>query len=558
MAELVAAACAAPYFRPYTASDVVGTEICGAVKNVIALAVGMAEGLGMGDNSKASIITRGLAETMRLGTALGGDAVTFAGLAGVGDLIATCMSPLSRNHSFGVRLGQGMAVSEVVAVTKQTAEGVKSCTSILDLARNNGVDVPIIEQVDAMIQHDRTAPEVVAALLSRPRKAETACPARVLCSRRAAQARSRAWLRSRQRSSTSSMPTESRIRFSGTLTGSLGMRRRRSSWLSTPPRLVECTHTRVAAQTRSAPSSPPATSMATMPPHPGWRTRSTRGCSRSRAASSRALAWARSTRRCRVRSPRSASQTSIGPAIAPCSVRWVTSRCVVRAAGIRGGCDHGAEQHVAVAGEVLGHRVHDDVGAELERSLQQRRREGVVHDREHAALAGRRQQGRQVGDLEQRVGRRLEPEQVGAVEGREHRAGVGDVDPAHGGRPLGLAGAERGDDAVVGRVGGDDGAAVGEQRQGSRHGRHPRRQHEGVAALEVAERGLEGGPRRVARAGVDHVTVGVVGRGEHERGADLTARHDVLAAERDDAGGGGEPVGIRAGRCLGHARQGMR
>ena len=170
MAELVAAACAAPYFRPYTGSDVVGTEICGAVKNVIALAVGM----GMGDNSKASIITRGLAETMRLGMALGGEAPTFAGLAGVGDLIATCMSPLSRNHSFGVRLGQGLAVSEVIAVTKQTAEGVKSCTSILELARHTGVDVPIIEQVDAMIQHDRSAQEVVSALLSRPRKAETA------------------------------------------------------------------------------------------------------------------------------------------------------------------------------------------------------------------------------------------------------------------------------------------------------------------------------------------------------------------------------------------------
>ncbi len=174
MAELVAAACAAPYFRPYTGNDVVGTEIAGAVKNVIALAVGMVEGLGMGDNSKASIITRGLAETMRLGLALGGESVTFAGLAGVGDLIATCMSPLSRNHSFGVRLGQGMAVSEVVAVTKQTAEGVKSCTAILELARKNDVDVPIIEQVDAMIQHDRTAQEVVSALLSRPRKAETA------------------------------------------------------------------------------------------------------------------------------------------------------------------------------------------------------------------------------------------------------------------------------------------------------------------------------------------------------------------------------------------------
>ena len=174
MAERVAAACAAPYLRPYTGHDVVGTEIAGATKNVIALAVGTAEGLGMGDNSKASIITRGLAETTRLGTALGGEPATFAGLAGVGDLIATCMSPLSRNHSFGVRLGQGLAVSEVIAVTKQTAEGVKSCTSILELARNTGVDVPIIEQVDAMIQHDRTAQEVVSALLSRPRKAETA------------------------------------------------------------------------------------------------------------------------------------------------------------------------------------------------------------------------------------------------------------------------------------------------------------------------------------------------------------------------------------------------
>ena len=149
-----------------------GTEIAGAVKNVIALAVGMAEGLGFGDNSKASLITRGLAETMRLGMAIGGEAPTFAGLAGVGDLIATCMSPLSRNHSFGVKLGQGLSVDEVVAQTSQTAEGVKSCTSILDLARKNGVDVPIIEQVHAMIVEGRTAEDVVRALLSRPRKAE--------------------------------------------------------------------------------------------------------------------------------------------------------------------------------------------------------------------------------------------------------------------------------------------------------------------------------------------------------------------------------------------------
>jgi len=173
-AEQVAAACAAAYFRPYTGTDVVGTELAGAVKNVIALAVGMAEGLGFGDNSKASIITRGLAEMTRLGTALGGSPATFAGLAGVGDLIATCMSPLSRNHTFGVNLGRGMSVAEVVAVTRQTAEGVKSCASILDLARHHDIDVPIIEQVHAVVHEGRTPQEVVESLLSRARKAETA------------------------------------------------------------------------------------------------------------------------------------------------------------------------------------------------------------------------------------------------------------------------------------------------------------------------------------------------------------------------------------------------
>ena len=119
VAERVAEASNPPYFRPYTNTDVVGTELCGAVKNVIALAVGMAEGLGMGDNSKATVITRGLAETTRLGLALGADPVTFSGLAGVGDLIATCMSPLSRNHSFGVKLGRDMSVQEGVAQTRQ-------------------------------------------------------------------------------------------------------------------------------------------------------------------------------------------------------------------------------------------------------------------------------------------------------------------------------------------------------------------------------------------------------------------------------------------------------
>jgi glycerol-3-phosphate dehydrogenase (NAD(P)+) len=173
VAEMVAAASNPPYFRPYTNTDVVGTEISGAVKNVIALAVGMAEGLGMGDNSKASIITRGLAETTRLGMALGADVMTFAGLAGVGDLIATCMSPLSRNHTFGVNLGKGMSVEEVIAVTKQTAEGVKSCQSILQLAQKHDVRVPIIEQVAAVVRDGRRAEDVVGALMMRALKNET-------------------------------------------------------------------------------------------------------------------------------------------------------------------------------------------------------------------------------------------------------------------------------------------------------------------------------------------------------------------------------------------------
>ncbi len=172
-ADRVAAATATSYFRPYTSPDLVGAEVGGAVKNVIALAVGMAEGMGLGDNTKSSIITRGLAEMTRLGVALGADARTFAGLAGVGDLIATCMSPLSRNHSFGVGLGQGMTVAEVQEKTRQTAEGVKSCASIFELARKHDVDVPIIEQVNRCVHEGVAVPDIVHALLSRARKSET-------------------------------------------------------------------------------------------------------------------------------------------------------------------------------------------------------------------------------------------------------------------------------------------------------------------------------------------------------------------------------------------------
>jgi glycerol-3-phosphate dehydrogenase (NAD(P)+) len=164
--------CHTPYFRPYTNGDVVGVELCGAVKNVIALAVGLADGMGFGDNSKASIITRGLAETTRLGAALGADPVTFSGLAGIGDLVATCMSPLSRNRTFGEQLGTGKTLEEVIAQTRQTAEGVKSCESILALARAHDVEMPITEHVVAAV-HDGLPPEeIVRRIMSRSAKSE--------------------------------------------------------------------------------------------------------------------------------------------------------------------------------------------------------------------------------------------------------------------------------------------------------------------------------------------------------------------------------------------------
>ena len=171
-AERVAAACVTPWFRPYTNDDVIGIELGGAVKNVVALAVGMAAGMGMGDNSKASLITRGLAETARLGAALGADPATFMGLAGVGDLIATCMSPLSRNRTFGELLGRGMTVGEVTAATSQTAEGVKSCESIHELARDHGVDMPIVGAVVAVVRGRVTPREMVGELMTRSLKSE--------------------------------------------------------------------------------------------------------------------------------------------------------------------------------------------------------------------------------------------------------------------------------------------------------------------------------------------------------------------------------------------------
>ncbi|SEL79040.1 glycerol 3-phosphate dehydrogenase (NAD(P)+) [Blastococcus sp. DSM 46786] len=171
-AAVLQAACHTRYFRPYTNPDVVGCELGGAVKNVIALAAGIAEGLGFGDNTRASLITRGLAETARLGLVLGAELTTFAGLAGLGDLVATCSSPLSRNRTFGEKLGRGMTLEQVQQSTRQTAEGVKSCRSVLDLARAHGIDVPITEAV-VRVCHEGEAPaQMVREIMSREAKPE--------------------------------------------------------------------------------------------------------------------------------------------------------------------------------------------------------------------------------------------------------------------------------------------------------------------------------------------------------------------------------------------------
>ena len=175
-AQVLAQACTTDYFRPYWTTDVVGTEIGGAVKNVIALANGMAVGMGLGENSQASIITRGLAEMTRLGVALGADPMTFLGLAGVGDLVATCQSPLSRNRTFGVNLGQGMSVAETIEITKQTCEGYKSCQPILALAQAHGVDMPITEQVVEVLHRGRSPKTLISFFMTRDTKRESALP----------------------------------------------------------------------------------------------------------------------------------------------------------------------------------------------------------------------------------------------------------------------------------------------------------------------------------------------------------------------------------------------
>jgi glycerol-3-phosphate dehydrogenase (NAD(P)+) len=173
-AQLVASACSTGYFRPYTNTDVVGVELCGAVKNIIALAAGMAQGRGFGWNTLATLITRGLVEITRLGLALGADAATFSGLAGMGDLTATCASPLSRNHRLGKHFGEGLTLEEAIAATGGTAEGVKSSQSVLELARAHDVEMPITAGVVDVLAGKLPLSDLAATLLARPQKSEVA------------------------------------------------------------------------------------------------------------------------------------------------------------------------------------------------------------------------------------------------------------------------------------------------------------------------------------------------------------------------------------------------
>jgi glycerol-3-phosphate dehydrogenase (NAD(P)+) len=155
---------ASPLFRVYTSGDVLGCELGGVLKNVIAIAAGMAEGLGVGDNTRAMVITRGLAEITRLGVAMGGEPATFAGLTGLGDLMATCMSPLSRNRRVGEELARGRTIEEVQAGMNMVAEGVKTARTVTELGRAYGVQLPIAEEVDAVVNDGRSAEEAFRGL----------------------------------------------------------------------------------------------------------------------------------------------------------------------------------------------------------------------------------------------------------------------------------------------------------------------------------------------------------------------------------------------------------
>ena len=159
-------------FRVYTSDDVRGVELGGALKNVIAIAAGVCDGLGFGHNAKAALITRGLAEMTRLGVALGAHSQTFYGLSGIGDLMVTCMSPQSRNRTVGERLGRGETLAQILGGMEQVAEGVWTCGTALALAREAGVATPVMEQVDAILHQGKRSKDAVIELMRRDPRAE--------------------------------------------------------------------------------------------------------------------------------------------------------------------------------------------------------------------------------------------------------------------------------------------------------------------------------------------------------------------------------------------------
>ena len=172
LAELAQEALHGTTYRVYTSNDVIGCEIAGAVKNVIAVAAGMSDGLGFGENTRAALITRGLAELGRVGTALGGQPLTFGGLAGVGDLVATCTSPRSRNRSVGFAIGQGQPLAEVLSGMHMVAEGVRTARPLVQLAGDIGIEMPIAEQVAAIVEGTTGPLDALVALMGRRARAE--------------------------------------------------------------------------------------------------------------------------------------------------------------------------------------------------------------------------------------------------------------------------------------------------------------------------------------------------------------------------------------------------
>ena len=160
------------YFRVYTHSDMLGVELGGALKNVIAIASGITDGLGLGHNARAALITRGLAEIVRLGVSLGADERTFSGLSGLGDLVLTCTGPLSRNYSVGVSLGKGLKLKEILSSTKSVAEGVATALSAFELSQKQGIEMPITEQIYEVIYKEKTPENAVSMLMNRTLKSE--------------------------------------------------------------------------------------------------------------------------------------------------------------------------------------------------------------------------------------------------------------------------------------------------------------------------------------------------------------------------------------------------